>query len=454
MNIKNDKYLKLESDYSNSTQTNVSNSIRSPLSSTKHLILNFYEEPSNLNITSSFPVNDSNVFSNSNSHSNLKNSLISQQQVYSKLNSIDQISFKQEGMKNNLFLNDVKDSCLKIINNSNTSINILEEKISQNSFKNHKILLDPDTIPIYSMQLHLKIFNNYILKKKPVIYAEKTDNKKIFGFSAMTFNNNCEEKTKISLNINLGIDKKNSINYFILYSKKLKKDLLNNIISSDFETQNKMINKINDEILLLKNQNNELSIFSNANLFNKTKENYISILSSYNSNDLKIMNNGEIIKCEKNLDFLILMDKGIFKFLYCIEINFIIYNSLKYVILNDLEFNHFLEQSIINIFEQTIMKGGKLEMSMIFVCLEGIKKIFDNKDIKKIDKILNRLEKTSYEIDNKIINYVRNLSSDEINSPQLINHNNFSNITFNKTLSGDVIEKKKKKISFFKCCGL
>ena len=48
MNIKNDKYLKLESDYSNSTQTNVSNSIRSPLSSTKHLILNFYEEPSNL----------------------------------------------------------------------------------------------------------------------------------------------------------------------------------------------------------------------------------------------------------------------------------------------------------------------------------------------------------------------------------------------------------------------
>ena len=247
MNIKNDKYLKLESDYSNSTQTNVSNSIRSPLSSTKHLILNFYEEPSNLkssqqsnlelyindspynnnnnnnnnnsnlNITSSFPVNDSNVFSNSNSHSNLKNSLISQQQVYSKLNSIDQISFKQEGMKNNLFLNDVKDSCLKIINNSNTSINILEEKISQNSFKNHKILLDPDTIPIYSMQLHLKIFNNYILKKKPVIYAEKTDNEKIFGFSAMTFNNNCEEKTKISLNINLGIDKKNSINYFILY---------------------------------------------------------------------------------------------------------------------------------------------------------------------------------------------------------------------------------------------
>ena len=215
-----------------------------------------------------------------------------------------------------------------------------------------------------------------------------------------------------------------------------------------------MINKINDEILLLKNQNNELSIFSNANLFNKTKENYISILSSYNSNDLKILNNGEIIKCEKNLDFLILMDKGIFKFLYCIEINFIIYNSLKYVILNDLEFNHFLEQSIINIFEQTILKGGKLEMSMIFVCLEGIKKIFDNKDIKKIDKILNRLEKTSYEIDNKIINYVRNLSSDEINSPQLINHNNFSNITFNKTLSGDVIEKKKKKISFFKCCGL
>ena len=53
----------------------------------------------NLNQTSSFPVNDSNNYS----HSNLQNSLISQQQIYSKLNSIEQISFKQEGFKYTLF---------------------------------------------------------------------------------------------------------------------------------------------------------------------------------------------------------------------------------------------------------------------------------------------------------------------------------------------------------------
>ena len=538
MNIKKDNYLKLESDCVNSLQTNlsfnVSNSIRSPLSSNNHLILNFYEESSNLNSsssnqsnvefcindsinnnnnddnnndnnnnndndnnnnnnynnnddnnndnndnndndnnnnkhynnnehiknnlnqTSTFLINDSNNFSHQ--HSNLGNSIFSQQPIYSKLNSIEQISFKQEGMKNFEFSNDdAKNYCLTINNISNNSINIQEEKLSQNSLKNNNILLNADTIPIYTQQLNLKMFNDYILNNKPIIYSKKTLNKQILGFSAMTFNNNCEENTKISININLGDDKKNSINYFILYQNTLKDDILNNIISSNFEEQNKMIKEINDEILLFKNQNNDLTVLSNINSIDKVKENYIIILSSNNANDLKIINNEEIIKSEKNLDFLILINKGIFKFLYCIEINFIIYSILKTVILYDMGFNYFLEQIIISIIEQTIINGGNLGMSIIFVCLEGIRKIFDNKDINKIDEILKRLETLKYEVDFQIMNYNENLNIGEINTPQILKNNNCSNITFTKTLTSEEVEKldkKKKNISIFKCCGL
>ena len=499
MNIKKDNYLKLEYDYSNSIQTNfsvnASNSIRSPLSSNNHLILNVYDVssnlsssqsqksnleiclndspynntdnnnfnnnynnnneniPYNLNQTSSFFVNDSNNFS----HSNLHNSIISQHAIDSKLNTIDQFSFKQEGNKNSLFINDTKDNCMKVNDNSNNSINILEDKFSQNSLKNNKILLNSDSIPIYTQQLNLKIFNNYILKNKPIIYAKKTYNKKIFGFSAMSFDNNCEANTKISININLGKDKKNSINYFVLYENTLKDDILDKIILSKFEEQNKMIQQINDEILLVRNQNNDLTILSNINSFNKEKENYIIILSSNNANDVKILNNEDIIKYEKNLDFLILINKGIFKFIYFIEINYIIYSILKHVILNNFEFSDFLEQTILSIFEQIIINGGKFGMSIIFICLEGIRKIYDLKDTKKIDEILKRLETLSYEVDNIIMKYNENLSVEEINIPQIIKNNNHSNITFKKTLSGeDIVKlpKKKKKISFFKCCGL
>ena len=96
-------------------------------------------------------------------------------------------------------------------------------------------------------------------------------------------------------------------------------------------------------------------------------------------------------------------------------------------------------------------------MSIIFVCLEGIRKIFDNKDINKIDEILKRLETLKYEVDFQIMNYNENLNIGEINTPQILKNNNCSNITFTKTLTSEEVEKldkKKKNISIFKCCGL
>ena len=43
----------------------------------------------------------------------------------------------------------------------------------------------------------------YILKKNLLFILKKLTNKQIFGFSAITFDNNCEAKTKITININL-----------------------------------------------------------------------------------------------------------------------------------------------------------------------------------------------------------------------------------------------------------
>ena len=55
------------------------------------------------------------------------------------------------------------------------------------------------------------------------------------------------------------------------------------------------------------------------------------------------------------------------------------------------------------------------------------------------------------------MNYNENLNIGEINTPQILKNNNCSNITFTKTLTSEEVEKldkKKKNISIFKCCGL
>ena len=67
------------------------------------------------------------------------------------------------------------------------------------------------------------------------------------------------------------------------------------------------------------------------------------------SNNIKILSNQQKIEYKNNLDFLIIMNKGVFKNIYCIDINYLIYDILKWIILHALTFDDFLNKIIIYI---------------------------------------------------------------------------------------------------------
>ncbi len=407
----------------------------------------------NLNQTSSFPVQDLN------NCSNLQNSLVSQKINYSKLNSInEQMSFKKEGFNYNVYYNEMKGNNLQTTLISSKT-NTIKEKKSENDSDNNKnkTLLNPKTIPLYSQQYHLKLFNIFIQNKKPVIYSENTENNKIFGFCAFTFDNNAETKTKITININLNTAEENNINYFSLYNKKINKEIIKNLLKLKTKEQFNIIEKIDDEILIIKSLNNYLIILSNSKCNEQHNQNYISIISSKGASNIELLNNRQKINYDDTLDFLILMDKGIFKNLYCIEICYMVYDIMKTCLINHESFKEFLNQIIIYLFEQTLVNGSKNEISLIFLCFKGIKNIFNQKNINQIDKILRRLEKTTYDIDYKNMQFYR-LNTKENNLPLPVKNDTLGNITFKKTLTGGECEKvnnkKKKTYSIFKCCGL
>ena len=67
------------------------------------------------------------------------------------------------------------------------------------------------------------------------------------------------------------------------------------------------------------------------------------------SNNIKILSNQQKIEYKNNLDFLIIMNKGVFKNIYCIDINYLIYDFLKWINLHALTFDDFLNKIIIYI---------------------------------------------------------------------------------------------------------
>ena len=163
-----------------------------------------------------------------------------------------------------------------------------------------------------------------LFRKKILLFiVKKTINEKI-----IVFDNNNNIKTKITVNINLSTKEENSINYFSLYNKTLNKETLKNLINLNTEEQIQIIQKNDDDILTVKSQNYYITILSNI-YSNDINQNYISILSLNDSNNIKILSNQQKIEYKNNLDFLIIMNKGVFKNIYCIDINYLIYDILK-----------------------------------------------------------------------------------------------------------------------------
>ena len=332
---------------------------------------------------------------------------------------------------------------------------------SFDTFKNNKSVLNSKTISIYSQMLLLKLFNEFLKSNKPVVFDSKTEDKKIMGFSAFDYDNKEENKTLILIDINLlrkGKGNNGYNHYFTMYKKGFTIDFLKKLIILGKMEQIEQLKKISEEFLMIKVEDNNINILRNLNLNLKQSSNYLSILSSYNSSTIKILQYQETYEYDNNFDYILLLNKGIYKNIYCIEINQIIYETLKDTIKENKSFKEFLNNTDINILKRVIENGGKNSMSMIFICLQNIYELFKKKNLEKIEQILYNLSITSYEIDSQCRNFVKSNTSKEINlSNNHIKKENCVNITFKmKTLTAEfdkISEKNKKKKSLiFTCC--
>ena len=401
--------------------------------------------------------------------------------IFSKNNSLkikknnsnyifDVIKKQKERNKENDKRNLSLDICSNFSDIEDSEENIINLKHYSDLESKDKINLKK-IIPLYSKKLKLKKFNEYIALNKPVIFDKCTDNNIIYGFSALTFkNDSINSKTKISININYSNEHGN-FNFFSLYNPLITSKVLE-IKYNELSMNNIFINKnilqdIFGDIILLNFHNSTFSIYNNLKPKLNKFFSYQAIFSIDNSKNIKKFNQAQKIRIQKNFDFIILLNKGIFNCLNNKEICKIIYESIKNCIINKNNFSYFLDQSIKNIFENVIKKNGQKDMACIFICLNNLYNLFENKNIHKIDEILNFFENTTYKYDEEYDDEVyKNINDDSykdsIYYDGIINKNSNISLSFkekNININDEYFDKKKtnhqkiKKRNFLNCCG-
>ena len=401
--------------------------------------------------------------------------------IFSKNNSLkikknnsnyifDVIKKQKERNKENDKRNLSLDICSNFSDIEDSEENIINLKHYSDLESKDKINLKK-IIPLYSKKLKLKKFNEYIALNKPVIFDKCTDNNIIYGFSALTFkNDSINSKTKISININYSNEHGN-FNFFSLYNPLITSKVLE-IKYNELSMNNIFINKnilqdIFGDIILLNFHNSTFSIYNNLKPKLNKFFSYQAIFSIDNSKNIKKFNQAQKIRIQKNFDFIILLNKGIFNYLNNKEICKIIYESIKNCIINKNNFSYFLDQSIKNILENVIKKNGQKDMACIFICLNNLYNLFENKNIHKIDEILNFIENTTYKYDEEYDDGVyKNINDDSykdsIYYDGIINKNSNISLSFkekNININDEYFDKKKtnhqkiKKRNFLNCCG-
>jgi hypothetical protein len=345
------------------------------------------------------------------------------------------------------------------INKSNYLLNESKSLILKNSFvtfksKNSNISsnLSTKNFPVFSKNVLIKKFYYYFVKKKPLIFPNPTKNKIVTSFCGYTYKNGMKEtKTKISINVNLKDSNKNIYSFFTLHTNKIGNEEINQLYNSISKLNCKNLKYVNEVNTLFKNLNsNCLTIlFKNKtfySFFNYIEDgnqfDFKAIISNdngYNINIIKLNNRN--LKIVNNFDFILLMNRTIFDVLSNHEIVKIIYMVLKNSIINNNTYEAFLSNIIETMFKEVINKGVLLDMCIIFITFDNIKKIFDKKAITQINDALKNLGNTNF--DNDI-----NIKEIEDSPEREIKVRNNFNLTFkeNKSIQSENTYKKKESI--------
>ena len=361
---------------------------------------------------------------------------------------------------NNNSINNITNN--SIINNSNNET--YKNNNSNSEFIPKKNILNSFTIPFITKKILFKNFNEYLLKNKPTVYTNQLENCNIFGFSALTYKNNCPKcRTKISININIK-NEYGIFHFFDLHSNLIKKDIINSKFDY-LSNENNIIDKkffsnIFDHLSIIKFHNDKIFIITNKENYSNKLFTYRGIFSSnYGNTILSLNNNIENIPKINNLDFILLFNRSIFQVLSNKETITIIFKTLLESILNQSSFGKFLEDIVKNIFKGVINYSGNRDMACLFICFENMKKLFFMKNINLIFDIFNNIEKCFCDNDDeeKFPDFFSPQKSFKIRS--------YNNLTFKEgksNMSDDTtkliafnknnkINKKKKS---FSCCGL
>ena len=467
------------------TQSSSDNIIKNKIKKSQNFCQNLIKKNEPLNQTSHFINNVS--FQNESLHRN--NSSNANKQIYNlfydkiTFKNSSYASYKEDEINNNeesgknlksLFLienNNKKINRLitpelnQLINkNLNYSIgNITNSEIKKSIYSSveltqKKNILNPNTIPMFTKQLLLKAFNTYLSKNKITVYSKETDDKNINGFSALTFRNECPKcNTKISININIK-NKFGIFHFFDLHSVSTKKDILKSKITFLSDSNNIIDNNFFSDIIgnlvILKFYNDKVFVISNKEYNSNKLFPYKGIFSINNGSKIESFNNLQNITSQQNLDFILLFNRGIFQVLSNKEIAIIIYKTLIENISNNNSFEKLLGNIVKNIFNGAINYGENRDMASLFICFKNFKKIFEEKNIKKILEICYNIEKG---ISDEVEKF-----NDSYSPQKSIKVKNNDNLTF-KEIKSNISEEtiryiskdlNKKKHSFFTCCGL
>ena len=440
------------SNYDNFHNSIYSGSLmNSPCNYNQNYILNVYK--SNNNTNNNYLTFPKSIFS--------KNSL-------SPKNNFSDFSCKiiREEIKNENeeeYISNKINQSSEVLSTNSDDNGLLINKKNQSDLKNNLNKI----IPVYSIKLHLKKFKEYIETNIPSIYAKNTDNKVIKGFSAFTYKNESSNiKTKISININLS-NEHGTFNFFSLHNPLITDEYLdlkyNELCENKLMLNQTFLQDSNGDIIILKFQSSTFSAFNNINPLLNKHFSYKIILSTDNAQNIYNFNINQKIRIQKNFDFMILCNKGIFKYLSNKEICTITYITMKNTILLQETFSYFLDNIIKNIFKNVIKNGGEKDMAIIFICFRNLQKIFEKKNLEKIREALVIIENTTFNDEEEESNFINNSHSSckSYLSPKIIvNNQNNINLSFqdkyqmsNET---DFVNKNKEKVrkkSFLKCCG-
>ena len=114
------------------------------------------------------------------------------------------------------------------------------------------------------------------------------------------------------------------------------------------------------------------------------------------------------IKYNENFDYIFLASSGIIEFLNNIDIAEIIYNQLKNGIIKSYSFEKTMENINQNIIYYAIEKGCEKNLSFIFLSMENLYKVYKEKKLEIINKILSKFKMTTndkednYYLENKL----------------------------------------------------